>query len=240
MPQFLKKIPYILLSLLLVLSLFLALDTFYSKNGVVSAAELHPPIPLYKKIDTQAQLDSLQNLYGHFKKIPPQFEAPILLALSHYPQLKHIPIHFTLHPKGPTPHRSQPYLKGLLLPWVQRTYFVNINEQVSQKRQPTLLKNLSFNAQVGLLGHELAHTIDYMDNSAWQIVVEAIWYALTSFKQTFEHRADSIAIAHGLGYQLQAWSEEVHPIFTADGRGHLYLSPEEVKAAIEACVLYKL
>ena len=236
----LRKTPYIFVATVLLVVLLLILDNSYSKNNVqLPKAELVAPQPSYDSWNRAAVIDSLRPVFGNFKQIPKQFEAPILVALSHYPQLRNVPIHFTLRQQTPTPHRSQPYKGSLILPWKERSYFINISDNVATHLTPTLLKNLSFDAQVGVIGHELAHTIDYMDNSAWQIVTEGIRYALTSFRQTFEHRADSIAIEHGLGYQLKAWSDAVHPIFTADERGHLYFSPSEIQARLEEHFLYR-
>lgn len=54
-----------------------------------------------------------------------------------------------------------------------------------------------------------------------------------------ENQTDLTTIEHGLGYQLLQWSKEVHDLHIADGRGELYLSPEEIEVEIGNNLTYK-
>jgi hypothetical protein len=65
---------------------------------------------------------------------------------------------------------------------------------------------MDFNAQVGVLGHELSHVYDFSHQSLWSLLGSGIGHLSTSYIDRFEYRTDSICIAHGLGYQLLAWS----------------------------------
>ena len=65
---------------------------------------------------------------------------------------------------------------------------------------------MDFNAQIGVLGHELSHVYDFSHQSLWSLIGSAIGHLSSSYIDRFEYRTDSICIAHGLGYQLLAWS----------------------------------
>ena len=73
-----------------------------------------------------------------------------------------------------------------------------------------LLKNLSLNAQIGVLGHELAHVADMKSFSFWRVVGHGIRYTLSKpYGDRFEFGTDRIAIEHGFGLPLYCWSAEV-------------------------------
>ncbi len=55
-----------------------------------------------------------------------------------------------------------------------RTYQVIIDSEREGTRGALLLKNQPFNAQVGIIGHELAHTVYYLNRSLFGILSDAL------------------------------------------------------------------
>lgn len=187
-----------------------------------------------------SQIDSLYALYGQNKSLPKGFEAQALVALSHYPQLKEARICFKVKP-AKLPYASKPAFASLLCFWEPRKYNITISSQSTALRAPTLLKNLSFKAQVGALGHELAHTAYYQQTGRFKIVAVGIRYASDAFKEKFEKMTDRIALAHGLGPYLLEWNRAVYPIKQQDGkRAQIYYSPEQLSKLIDNQQINKL
>jgi len=147
--------------------------------------------------------------YGKNTVLPKGFELPALIALSHYPELKDVVIEFKFK-KTKVAHTSQPKISTLLRTRKKRTYQIIISNEVKPSLENTMLTNLPYNAQIGVLGHELAHTADYESMSNWQLMVLGIKYSFKKFRIKFERNTDQIAINHGLAYQLCCY-----PIFTS-------------------------
>lgn len=155
------------------------------------------------------KLNQLKKEFGCNKIIPATYETQILIALSYFPELKNTTIEFRLK-KTNTPLSSKPKLLGLLQSSKTRKYIVTISEETNSRLEPILLKNLKFNAQIGVLGHELSHVSDYM-TKGFSKMTNLLLIEIFSKKQvdTFESRTDHICINHGLGYQLLDWSKSV-------------------------------
>lgn len=182
----------------------------------------------YHERDKKAAIDSLNLLYGRNKHLPPGYELQALMALSYYPELLEAPIRFVIK-KTELPYASHPRLGTLLTPFARKKYKIIISRRSTALRESTLLKHLEFNAQVGALGHELAHTAYYSRSSKWKIIQDGWKYRKSAYKEEFEKMTDRIAIAHGLGAQIYAWSKAVYPVKKIDGdRGKIYYSPEEI------------
>ena len=153
------------------------------------------------------RLDSLRAAFGYHKHFPPSFELPALLALSHYPELRNERIRFQTVPKAEPLVASRPDPGNLFRGRPGWVYNIFISEEAPETLEHNLLKNFSFNAQVGILGHELAHTQHYQDKSAWQMLVTGVRYLLSdAYRARFELDTDRNAIAHGLGWQVHAYS----------------------------------
>ena len=176
----------------------------------------------------KAATDSLKLLYGKNKHLPEGYELQALTALSYYPELQETPIRFIIK-NTKLPYASHPALGALLTPFARKKYKIIISSRSTLLRESTLLKHLEFDAQVGALGHELAHTAYYSRSVKWKIIRDGWKYRKSAFKAQFERMTDRIAIAHGLGAQIYAWSKAVYPVKRIDGdRGKIYYSPEEI------------
>ncbi|MFN3403748.1 MAG: hypothetical protein ACK40G_06610 [Cytophagaceae bacterium] len=205
---------------------------FLSSTSVFSQKE-DRIVKEYKKEDFEGKLDSLNELYGKNKELPKGYELQALIALSHYPQLKDIPIKFIVHPAY-IPLTSKPALLSIFRKKDKWYYIITISSSSSPNMDNILLKNLSFNAQVGVLGHELAHTVFYLDKDWSDILSLGINYLIPYFRGQFEKDTDRRAVRYGLGWQLYDYSSYVRAL--PDMKPHTewvdqyYLSPERIIA----------
>ncbi|UUW08417.1 hypothetical protein NLG42_20185 [Flavobacterium plurextorum] len=195
------------------------------------------------------QIQELKTKFGYNKIIPTQYETQILIALSYFPELKNTKIEFRLK-KTNTPLSSKPKLIGLLQSAKKRKYIITISEATNSRLEPILLKNLNFNAQIGVLGHELSHVFDYR-NKGFSKMTNLLIIEIFSKKQVdrFENRTDHICINHKLGYQLLDWSKSVRENLKieywrgADNLQYMtknerYLNPETILKTIEQSPIY--
>ncbi|MES2545446.1 MAG: hypothetical protein V4548_11205 [Bacteroidota bacterium] len=196
------------------------------------------------------QLQELKTQFSINKIIPEKYESQILIALSYFPELKDTSIEFRLQ-KTNTPLSSRPSFFGLLQSSKKRKYYIVISEMSNSKLQPILIENLSFNAQIGVLGHELSHISDYLTKGFIKMNT-ILCIEIFSKKQvdSFEQKTDKICIYHGLGYQLLEWSTAVRNNLKIDNwRGannirlqskkERYLNPETIIKFIETLPFYK-
>ncbi|MCA9351255.1 hypothetical protein KC929_00570 [Patescibacteria group bacterium] len=160
---------------------------------------------------------------------PEKFKKPIVEAISRYPELQHKRISFKLV-KSRLPYYARPAVISLLNPFAHRSYIIGISEQSTIQREPTLLKNLPYEAQVGAMVHELAHILYYTKKTSLGILADGLLYFFPRYREYFEKMTDRIAIEKGLGNYILAWSEVVYEVKKNDGRrGKIYYSPTEIR-----------
>lgn len=128
-----------------------------------------------------------------------------LVALSHYPELTDVHIKFVLKETF-IPLVSRPKIISVFKRKKNWEYRVIISDHSNEDMETILLKNLSFNAQVGIIGHELAHTVYYLDKNMGDMVGIAFNYLYKDYRAAFEKDTDRRAIDHGLGWQLYDYS----------------------------------
>lgn len=150
-------------------------------------------------------ITELKKEFGNNKQYPDQFEKQILIALSHYPELKNTPIRFRNRPRHSIAMTRSTW-GGILASVTRRHYIVTISSRTEEMLMPLLFPKLSFNAQVALIGHELGHVVQYAAKNTGQLVKYVACNVSAKYIDRFEYQADSICIAHGLGYQLLEWS----------------------------------
>ena len=234
------------LSLILVVFILLALDRDYQSIYLNEADKRS--IKVQKQFDSEVDSNlyySLLATYGKNKKLAKGFELQCLLALSHYPELKATPIDFRVQPAF-LPLSSRPDPKTILFPLIKRKYLVIISNESTDFFEKILLKNVPFNDQIGIIGHELAHTVFYQDKSALQLVQIAYCYEYDDdFHDQFERETDKRAIAHGLGYQLYDFAFFVRKAFgnsleeILSEKGDTYLSPLEIAEEMNKYDFYR-
>jgi len=158
-------------------------------------------------IRANASQDSLL-IYGHNKEIPAEFGKPILTALSYFPELKEVHIIFRVR-KAYTPLTTKPNFAGVFKPKDHRTYIITISNETSDTLTHLLFKNLSFEEQVGIMGHELSHVVDFNNKSFVESVSSGVGHISKKYVDKMEFNTDRICIMHGLGKYLEAYSMHV-------------------------------
>jgi len=198
---------------------------------------------------TDAQYNQLEQTFGQHKSILPQFRQQILIALSYYPELKNIRLEFrTRHTR--TPLQTIPATSSIFKKANTRKYIITISDSTMDMLTPMLLKNLDFNAQVGVLGHELGHVSDFDRKNTLGLLMTGAKHVSSKWIDRFEYSTDSICIAHGLGYQLLAWSMSVRKALNSsnyDGADNVekpmmrerYMNPSTIRKKIAENPLYK-
>ena len=142
------------------------------------------------------------------KQIAPTFKQQISGALLFYPELKNIKIKVKVK-KAISPLAARPTIWAIFQKPKNRQYLVIISNQTIERLEPILLKNLSFNAQIGVLGHEISHILEFNEKKSGFFIKLLFWQLSKKKMDVFENNTDKRAIEHGLGYQLLAWSTEV-------------------------------
>jgi hypothetical protein len=198
----------------------------------------------YIEAEQRQRLVQLQAEYGRNKELPPGFELQTLLALSHYPALKDVRIRFIVDDVN-IPLSSRPHWASMLRSASKRTYLVVIDNHRESGREALLLKNQPFNAQVGIIGHELAHTVYYLERSFFGIAADALCQ-LSRCRVQFERDTDKRLVQYGLGWQrydhaLYVRSELLgssEAALSTEGGGGAYMSPAELRELIEGSAVY--
>ncbi|MEO5683511.1 MAG: hypothetical protein ABIQ88_12760 [Chitinophagaceae bacterium] len=170
----------------------------------------------------QPNSDLLQ--YGLHKQLPPGYEKETLQALSHFPELKSISIKFRVKKSFAT-LKTRPTFLSMFMPKGKRSYIITISNKTAAKLMPLMFANLSTEARVGIIGHELSHVVDFSTRNNWQCIKMAAGHLSPGYLDRFEYHTDMICIQHGLGTDLEAWSSYIrntmHTVFWR-GAGYVY------------------
>lgn len=161
--------------------------------------------------------------FTYRKQLPRGYELPALIALSHFPELKNIPIRFRIGPSFP-PLCTQPDLKTMFRRKGARSYVIIISNRTSRKLTPILFERMDQTAQVGILGHELGHVKDFSGRTTWQSLKMFFHHFSRTYMDRLEFNTDRVAIEHGLGRELEAWSRFVrNTLQVSNWRGPAHL-----------------
>jgi hypothetical protein len=190
---FLRRLFSVLLKMLLIL-----------RGCFIFAQSPPPPVKEFKPdfIDIYIK-DSVFN-----KTIPPQFEQQIRVALAYYPTLKRTKIIFKVK-KTRTPLAATPTFWSAFRKPSKRTYIITISSESNSFLNKIILDSLGFNAQIGVLGHEISHILEFNSKKGIFFVGLVLRNLSKKAIDTFENNTDRRCIEQGLGYQLLAWSTEV-------------------------------
>lgn len=153
------------------------------------------------------------------------------VALRHFPELNDVHMKVDLKRISAT-MMAQPTFGFLFHKQENRRYQIYVNK--SQANNGMYYKDLTFNSQVGWIGHEFAHILDYSQKSNKELLIFISKYVSSKkeLKKT-ECEADRVAIKHGLGKQLL---EGVNYFYTnkriskayREKKKSYYLSPEQI------------
>jgi hypothetical protein len=197
---------------------------------------------------TEEYYTALRTEFGKHKRVPSSIEKPILIALSYYPELQGTHIKFRIKRRH-TPLQTRATWLGVFKRKEKRDYVVTISDSTEPMLTPVLFKNVPFNLQIGVLGHELAHVADFSNYSSLGIIWHGVKNISPAYVDKFEYKTDGICIAHGLGYQLLMWSENLRKqMNTINWRGpdythkpqntERYMNPSTIQQQIKINPLY--
>lgn len=190
-----------------------------------------------KIINKSYYADSIQvfdSLFSNNKHICDTFRTQILIALSYYPELKDAHIQFARR-RIKTTMACRPKWTFFLKPRDKRVYLILINKR--RRIEGVLLRNVPFNAQIGVIGHELGHVVDYSQKGFLRIAGTGIGYLFRNYRRKLEATIDRITIAHGLGWQVYDFADFVMnrsdaPKSYKRYKRKNYLSPLQIKKHI--------
>jgi len=174
------------------------------------------------------KIDSMRSNFGINKQLPDQYELASLIALSYYPELVTTKIKFVTK-KLKSTMAARPSGINFLRRKGKRQYTVllnNVNPEVP-------LDSASFNAQIGVIGHEFGHIMDYDSKSVVKLILNAIGYGNKKFRAKFERATDQRTIDHGLFWQCYDFSvfvfsyKQANPAYLAYKK-KIYMTPQEI------------
>lgn len=215
---------------------------FFAQIRMVYAIKPIRPVKNIVMIDYLPLLDSLRATYGNHKYIAKEFELQTLIALSYFPELKNKVIDFKYQNIGTT-MACRPDLISVLKGKSSRFYNILIDNDPNDTGN-IILKDVPFNAQVGVIAHELCHILDYELMSVHELAKMGVEYANKKNRSDVEKRVDKLTIKRGLGWQLWDWSDFVLNRSKATieykfYKKKTYLSPEEIKNEMQKDSQYK-
>jgi hypothetical protein len=193
------------------------------------------PIPSPEWIEEHK--DSLREALLINKKVPADFEHSILAALMYYPKLQETHIEFKTRYLTTT-MAALPKVSSVFKGRENRRYSILINHTKNRRKAP-LLENAPFEARVGVIGHELAHIVDYNRKSFVQIIGNGIAYSLSNnFRRNLEQKIDRITVNRGLGEGLYAFRLYIEEEAKTTERyrrfkENIYLSSSDIAKMIE-------
>jgi hypothetical protein len=178
------------------------------------------------------KLDSLKEVFPLVENVPRAYELAIYSALEYYPELKDNKIRFKEKKIGTTLNARPTFASLFYKKRSKRVYVVRINN-LFDKKEIITLDDVGFNAQVGVLGHEFNHFLDYSKRDFFQLLDRGVDYLTTRRKAKFEQEIDRETIERGLGWQCYEWSCYVHYESHATEeylafKREVYLGPEDI------------
>lgn len=180
--------------------------------------------------DLDFNADSLMKIYGKHKQLLKEYELPSLIALSYFPELINSRIKFKSAGINSTAVTTVNFIS--IFKKVNKQYIISINDNI--RKTGILLDQAPFDAQVGVIAHELAHVMDFKSRSFFGMAFWGVRYLFVKQRTRIEKRADELVIRRGLGPELYLWADFVlhHPTI----RKHYlkikqtrYLLPDEIK-----------
>lgn len=182
------------------------------------------------------------------KTIPFQCDTIVKIALLYFPELENTKLKIRIK-KQASPLTARPTIYAFFRKASKRKYIITISNKTSSKFSIIMLSNLSFNAQIGVIGHELSHISDYNKRHGVYFLKLLFMHLSKKKMDQFEYNTDMRCIEHGLGHQLLSWSKEVRfklnliqwkGIKRANGKeGERYMNPQSIMKEISQKQIYK-
>lgn len=181
---------------------------------------------------SQFNEQSLEKRFGNKKTLVDDFRLPILVALAQYPELSDTKISFRLAKKESAGKTTFTFLSFFNR---RKHFIIYINND--PKNTGILFEDASFNAQVGMIGHELAHVVEFESLGTKATIWWALNYLAKYRRRKIEQEIDRATIKHGLGWQLFSWNSFVLKSSSVNPRYKLikeryYLLPAQIEKII--------
>ena len=178
----------------------------------VDPAQEPPEYEPYQYPDTLANadydLDSLLSIIGDNKGLPPGYEIAAAIAYTAYPELREMNIDMVFTDYGP-PMMADIDVWSLFGFRNNRRYIIKLNDNQGVF-DPILLRALPFDAQIGILAHELGHVAYYHRLNVFEFGKWGISYLMDdAFHATHERTTDLMPVYHGLGSQIYQYAHYV-------------------------------
>ena len=172
--------------------------------GTVSAYDFPPSL-----VDFQTDVDSLEKVFGVNKVFADPYKKAALFAMTVFPELANESITFVMTTSGAPLETNFEWLT-LFLPRSQRIYEIRLNDASESKFDGILMRDLSLDAQVAILAHELGHVRYYQSLSSVAIAKWGLLYLIDyDFRAIHERSTDQLVIKKGLGNQLYKYARFV-------------------------------
>lgn len=174
-------------------------------------------------------IDSLKIIYGRHKHLLKEFEMQSLIALSYYPELWNENITFKY--KGFNSSAQTTMAFGSIFKKTDKRYIIYINNDST--KTGLLLNDAPYNAQVAVIGHELAHVVDFKSRGFFDMALWGLKYLFIKTSTKIERKTDRITIQHGLGLHLYYWADFILNHSTANKhykkiKEKKYMHPDEI------------
>lgn len=203
-------------------------------NGVIKIPALHQRT--FTVEDCEKNYEKLKKEFSNNKLFFDDIELAALVALSFYPELLDVNIKF-LKTDIKTTMETRPKINSVFGKRDNRKYIIYVDNKVNNKFG-VLIDNVPFNGLIGLIGHELAHIVDYEKMGVMKLTSLACNYSNDKFKEKFEKDIDVKTIKRGLGWQLHDWADYAMEKSMASKeyksyKKKFYLQPAEIHRYIE-------
>ncbi len=158
-----------------------------------------------------------------------KYKEKCLKALSYYPELKGIHIEFKTKEIGTT-MAARPIVSSFFNTDYERRYEIIFNNSADCE---VPFDELPEEGQVGILGHELAHILDFETKSLGQLILTGAFYINAHSIRSYERGIDKITLERGLGkklyhaYQYILEDSKASPEYKDFKKFH-YLKPQEI------------
>ena len=172
-------------------------------------------------------LDSISCLLHKIEIDHDVMEIAFRKAMTFYPELCERKIRIK-YGKISTSMAAYPQIISVFRKRENRTYKVILTKNPQQ-----LIYDASFDAWVGIMGHELAHILDYTDKSGFQLAWTGVRYLGKNYRRNMERQTDLVTIERGLGWQLYSFKYFLAYEAVIDDKYRqymldTYMKPEEI------------
>ena len=178
---------------------------FFCIISLLFSAQAKEPVREFVRDSLHAYRKQLTHRENH--RLISEYKIQSLIALSYYPDLDGVDIHFKKK-NLKTTMAAVPRWDFIFKSKENRSYRIFVNTTV-KKGKGVLPDQVPLNAQIGLIGHELGHVVDFESKTGAGILLTGVAYLLPPFRKKLERKVDEITVARGLGHQLKDFSDFV-------------------------------